>query len=34
MGVLEVLNKHGKISNSDDYIITRPPNTVARLTTD
>jgi hypothetical protein len=33
MGVLEVLNRHGKISNSDDYIITRPPNTVAWLTT-
>ena len=34
MGVLEVLNRHGKISSSDDYIITRPPNTVAQLTTD
>jgi hypothetical protein len=33
-GVPEVLNRHGKSSNSDDYIITRPPNTVARLTTD
>jgi hypothetical protein len=34
MGVLEVLNRHGNISKSDHYIITRPPNTVARLTTD